>query len=1119
MKIVSNKLSLFILCAMLCSGLVLSFLFTTAYSDTSSKNKSGSAKDAVATRHTPTAQKSDAASAVTTTADTRFLWVGEQKIVTAIALENGRPGQTIPSEQLEDLAVDNDRSVVWVATKKDIIQYDLVGTELYRYPLHHKEHDCNERDKDTDHSVDRNKTQDKHKNGEKDKDTDKDKDKEDKEDKEQYTDVNAIARVRISLDHSDGSLWVGAGRELIKLSFDQTELFKASVLGQITDVSVNPLDGSCWVGKQHAISRYASDGARILDIELEQDLRITALAAEAPSKYLWIGTQKGLIKVDSDGNEFFRTTEPLDIQDLKIDTLNDSLWIVTKKRVYKYSPGGEKLLDLSVCDVGNKEAKTKKAINERAEKKNKDRKKNSDAKQRDNEKCDDKDKDDTDPTCVGNLITLAVDQSDSSCWVASNTVLLKLSDQGEELLRLKGFKQIEALDAGFDQQRGPFLKLCVGHAGDGPPRPPLPGWCAQQMLVNRTVGDLLVSGLVRTTTVSLTLDDVLLPDDIYLENTGAFVSGSRVQDFFWTFVMLPNIDGPHSFTAVATNAAGIKSKATVTFILDTIPPKLSITSPTDNMVTSKDFITISGTVDDPLAIIAIDFYTEIGPNNNAFSSQFSFWGDGYYPIEIAAYDPAGNYAYESRSVFRDTTPPQITISTPAEGLIVNTPTLNIIGAIDDLTPDTVTVAVNAGQPRSLVMAGSDFQGAVELKPGTNTLAFQARDRAGFTGSASRTVVLDQTPPIVAITSPLPNTSLTGTATVSVIANDVLSGIRSVELLVDGNITSTLNQAPYDFQLDTMLLTTGTHTVTARAFDTAGNQGEASMNVMIQPNLNLEITSPGAGATVNKARAIVKGRIIRNNDKETGIVINGMLAQVNGNDFAAIVPLQAGANSITATATNTDGMTASTTITINTDTPEELLRLTVNPTSGIMTKQGTSTSFDTNFEVAAYLPNPIASYAWDTNGDTISEQTGTTLITAKYTTPGLYFPTVKVTDTMGNIYTETTIVNVLDRDKLDAILQAKWAGMKMALVNNDIEGAVGYFHIDSKQLYNDVFSAIGRQLQPLVDKMQAIQLINMQNCLAKYRITKDEMYGDQSMMVTYYIYFIVDGNGIWRIAKF
>ncbi|MFZ3090795.1 MAG: IPT/TIG domain-containing protein [Nitrospirota bacterium] len=118
------------------------------------------------------------------------LWVGEEKKVIEASTEDGKHLLEIPAKHLEDIAVDNYRGVVWVGTRKEIIQYTLKGQELFRYPLNIKT-----KDKDDDKYSDCAKG--------KDKDCDED---------------NGERVVHISLDYSNGSLWIGAKDEAIKLT-------------------------------------------------------------------------------------------------------------------------------------------------------------------------------------------------------------------------------------------------------------------------------------------------------------------------------------------------------------------------------------------------------------------------------------------------------------------------------------------------------------------------------------------------------------------------------------------------------------------------------------------------------------------------------------------------------------------------------------------------------------------------------------------------------------------------------------------------------------------------------------------------------------------------------------
>jgi hypothetical protein len=110
--------------------------------------------------------------------------------------------------------------------------------------------------------------------------------------------------------------------------------------------------------------------------------------------------------------------------------------------------------------------------------------------------------------------------------------------------------------------------------------------------------------------------------------------------------------------------------------------------------------------------------------------------------------------------------------------------------------------------------------------GAHTLSARARDAAGnLTTSAAVTVTVsnDTTPPTVSITAPANGATVSGKITLSATASDNV-GVAGVQFLVDGvAVGAEVLKAPYSTTWKSTPGGIGTHTVSARARDAAGNQ--------------------------------------------------------------------------------------------------------------------------------------------------------------------------------------------------------------------------------------------------------------------------------------------------------
>ncbi|MBI4824608.1 MAG: hypothetical protein HY805_10340 [Nitrospirae bacterium] len=195
-------------------------------------------------------------------------------------------------------------------------------------------------------------------------------------------------------------------------------------------------------------------------------------------------------------------------------------------------------------------------------------------------------------------------------------------------------------------------------------------------------------------------------------------------------------------------------------------------------------------------------------------------------------------------------------------------------------------------------------------------------------------------------------------------------------------------------------------------------------------LNITVLSPSAGETISSMKVIVTGTI-ENFVGELGVTVNGIVADVYGNQFVVSnVPLVEGVNTITVTVK--DALrTATSSITVNAVIPSSYIELSSNIESGIA-------------PLTAYFSASISnltpsSYQMDFEGDGIVDWTGASFedISHTYILEGIFYPTVVVIDSQGNSYWDVIAITVLSKAEMDALLKGKWEGMRSELAEGDV----------------------------------------------------------------------------------
>jgi hypothetical protein len=193
--------------------------------------------------------------------------------------------------------------------------------------------------------------------------------------------------------------------------------------------------------------------------------------------------------------------------------------------------------------------------------------------------------------------------------------------------------------------------------------------------------------------------------------------------------------------------------------------------------------------------------------------------DPQTPTTIYAGTDGGVFVLEQREPtpnhppLADAGPDQVVEAADADGALV---TLDGSGSSDH-DGDSLTFMWSWPSGRATGMRPT-----VRFPLGSTVVTLTVSDpQAASATDTVQITVRDTTAPTVAVTSPSDGATVSGTITVTASAADAV-GVAGVQFLVDGTPLAEDTTAPYEVAWDTKSVPDGTHTLTARAGDTAGN---------------------------------------------------------------------------------------------------------------------------------------------------------------------------------------------------------------------------------------------------------------------------------------------------------
>ena len=213
------------------------------------------------------------------------------------------------------------------------------------------------------------------------------------------------------------------------------------------------------------------------------------------------------------------------------------------------------------------------------------------------------------------------------------------------------------------------------------------------------------------------------------------VAATRNGNEFSAVVSL--VEGPNTFIIRAEDAAGNQTETTRTITLqvqhDTTPPVITLTDPTEGLITNASPVTVSGIVTDASAVTVTVNNQPVTLSGTQFSASLTLT-EGSNTITILAADAFGNVGTVSRTVALDTIAPVLTVTSPIDGAFTTEAQITLTGSVTDAT--TISVTVN---DIVATVSGNDFSAIVPLSEGPNTLLVRSVDAAGNQTEETRTV--------------------------------------------------------------------------------------------------------------------------------------------------------------------------------------------------------------------------------------------------------------------------------------------------------------------------------------------------------------------------------------------
>ncbi len=379
-------------------------------------------------------------------------------------------------------------------------------------------------------------------------------------------------------------------------------------------------------------------------------------------------------------------------------------------------------------------------------------------------------------------------------------------------------------------------------------------------------------------------------------------------------------EGTHLLVATATDCAGHTAATHALFSIDATPPELRSTAPAAGARVTAAVTTFSG-VSDPDLVRATVNGRPATVSAGSFTLTPFPWREGRNEVAIELEDRAGHRANHQVAFTIRTAPLSVQILEGGAPLAAGSTFLRPVRPEVRASDSTATVAAT--------LNGVPFGSGTEIaQSGSYHLVATASDDWGRTAHAEVAFTLDLgAGPQIAVTSPADGAVVPGPT------------VR-VEGTVSGDApTVTVNGASATVTNGTWVVASlplepdVSNTLVAIARDRRGRTATSGVTVrVVSGGPQVLILEPVDGATTNRSVIDVAGVVIggRNRSADGTVTVHGRPIQLaaDGTFRALDVPLQTGANTLTASVKDRENRTGSASVTVTADFTPPTIRFLV-----------------------------------------------------------------------------------------------------------------------------------------------------------------------------------------------